>query len=130
MVRVALDTPLRRLFDYLPARDATFDPQPGARVRVPFGRQRLIGVVHSWAESSDVPREKLKPLLDIIDADPVIEQFYQGLMRCYTVLERRSEALSAYQRLKRMLSISLGVAPSAQTERLYQTLKKQAVSQP
>jgi DNA-binding SARP family transcriptional activator len=62
-----------------------------------------------------------------LDADPVIEQFYQGLMRCYTALERRSEALSAYQRLKRMLSISLGVAPSAQTERLYQTLKKQAV---
>ena len=73
MVRVALDTPLRRLFDYLPARDATFDPQPGARVRVPFGRQRLIGVVHSWAESSDVPREKLKPLLEIIDAEPVID---------------------------------------------------------
>jgi len=73
MVRVALDTPLRRLFDYLPARDATFDPQPGARVRVPFGRQRLIGVVHSWAASSEVPREKLKPLLEIIDADPVID---------------------------------------------------------
>jgi hypothetical protein len=29
--------------------------------------------------------------------------------------------------LKRMLSISLGVAPSVQTERLYQALKKQAV---
>jgi LuxR family transcriptional regulator, maltose regulon positive regulatory protein len=43
------------------------------------------------------------------------------------MLERRSEALSAYQRLKRMLSISLGVQPSAQTERLYQSLKKQAV---
>ena len=73
MVRVALDTPLRRLFDYLPARDATFDPQPGARVRVPFGRQRLVGVVHSWAASSDVPREKLKPLLEILDAEPVID---------------------------------------------------------
>ena len=58
IVRVALDTPLRRLFDYLPA--ATHLPPPGARVRVPFGRQRLIGVVHSWAESSEVPREKLK----------------------------------------------------------------------
>jgi len=45
----------------------------------------------------------------------------------YTALERRSEALSAYQRLKRMLSISLGVQPSAQTKRLYQNLKKQAV---
>ena len=49
------------------------EPQPGARVRVPFGRQRLIGVVHSWADSSEVPREKLKPLLEVIDDAPVID---------------------------------------------------------
>jgi primosomal protein N' (replication factor Y) len=73
VVRVALDTPLRRLFDYLPAREPGPQPQPGARVRVPFGRQRLIGVVHSWADASEVPAEKLKPLLEVIDAEPVID---------------------------------------------------------
>ncbi|HET9472420.1 MAG TPA: DEAD/DEAH box helicase family protein, partial [Steroidobacteraceae bacterium] len=71
IVRVALDTPLRRLFDYLPGEGES--PQPGARVRVPFGRQRLIGVVHSWADASEVPREKLKPLLAVIDDTPVID---------------------------------------------------------
>jgi primosomal protein N' (replication factor Y) (superfamily II helicase) len=80
IVRVALDTPLRRLFDYLPARDATFAPRPGARVRVPFGRQQLIGVVHSLADSSELPLEKLKPLLEVIDEQPVIDDSVFGLL--------------------------------------------------
>ena len=73
VLRVALDTPLRRLFDYLPARDSTANVEPGMRVRVPFGRQRLVGVVHSVASTSDLPKEKLKPLLEVIDAEPVID---------------------------------------------------------
>jgi primosomal protein N' (replication factor Y) len=72
VVRVALDTPLRRLFDYLPGQ-VDPSPLPGARVRVPFGRQRLVGVVHSWAESSELPKEKLKALLEAIDVEPVID---------------------------------------------------------
>jgi len=72
-VRVALDTPLRRLFDYLPARDGVPAPQPGVRVRVPFGRQRLVGVVHSLADQSQIAPEKLKPLLEVIDAEPVVD---------------------------------------------------------
>jgi DNA-binding SARP family transcriptional activator len=98
-------------------------------------RERLRGrFIHAVAEAgkqledANRPDAAIECYLRGLDADPVIEQFYQGLMRCYTALERRSEALSAYQRLKRMLSISLGVQPSAQTERLYQSLKKQAVS--
>jgi primosomal protein N' (replication factor Y) len=73
ILRVALDTPLRRLFDYLPNTSARFVPQPGARVRVPFGRQRLVGVIHSFAAKSELPREKLKPLLEVIDAEPVLD---------------------------------------------------------
>ena len=45
ILRIALDTPLRRLFDYLPPRDSQTMPKIGARVRVPFGRQRLVGIV-------------------------------------------------------------------------------------
>jgi primosomal protein N' (replication factor Y) (superfamily II helicase) len=73
--RVALDTPLRRLFDYLP-------PPPtagaalavaGARVRVPFGRQRLIGVIMETSESSDLPPSRLKPILEVLDPAPVLD---------------------------------------------------------
>ena len=81
IVRVALNTPLRRLFDYLPAPDADRDPQPGVRVRVPFGRQRLIGVVESCVATSEVPREKLKAVLEVIDDEPVIDASVMELVR-------------------------------------------------
>jgi LuxR family maltose regulon positive regulatory protein len=58
-----------------------------------------------------------------LDADPIIEPFYQGLMRCYAQLDRKSEAMAAYRRLKQMLSISLALKPSAGTEKLYQSLR-------
>jgi ATP/maltotriose-dependent transcriptional regulator MalT/DNA-binding SARP family transcriptional activator len=58
-----------------------------------------------------------------LEADAVVEPFYQGLMRCYQRLERCSEAISAYRRLKQVLSVTLGLAPSAATERIYQTLR-------
>ena len=44
VLRIALDMPLRRLFDYLPRADAGAS-QVGQRVRVPFGRQSLVGLV-------------------------------------------------------------------------------------
>ena len=53
-----------------------------------------------------------------IDCDPVIESFYQGLMRCYANTGRRAEAVAAYLRLKHMLSVALSLKPSAATEAL------------
>jgi len=79
-LRVALDTPLRRLFDYLPPRDSAQHAQPGVRVRVPFGRQHLVGVVQSLATHSDVPVEKLKATLEVIDATPVIDSQVMELL--------------------------------------------------
>jgi primosomal protein N' (replication factor Y) len=75
VLRVALDTPLRRLFDYLPPAPAGGAPLPavGARVRVPFGRQRLVGLVLATADSSEVPPGKLKPILEVLDARPVLD---------------------------------------------------------
>ena len=46
IVRVALDVPLHRFFDYLaPAGEVLTVADIGVRVRVPFGRQAKIGVV-------------------------------------------------------------------------------------
>jgi primosomal protein N' (replication factor Y) len=73
ILRVALDTPLRRLFDYLPGPDGSSHVEPGMRVRVPFGRQRLIGVVRSLAATSELPAEKLKAVLEVVDDTPVID---------------------------------------------------------
>ena len=48
-------------------------PKIGARVRVPFGRQRLVGIVIAHAESSELPREKLKAVLELLDDAPVLD---------------------------------------------------------
>ncbi len=57
-----------------------------------------------------------------IDADPIVESFYQGLMRCYEKMDKRSEAFSTYRRLKRTLSVLLGVPPAETTQNLFQQM--------
>src|SRR5262245_7353820 len=80
ILRVALDVPLRRLFDYLPPR-ATVLVEPGMRVRVPFGRQKLVGVVVEEAHESELPVEKLKPVLEVIDAEPLLDPAALSLLK-------------------------------------------------
>ena len=81
--RVALDTPLKRLFDYLPPASTLFEApiEPGMRVRVPFGRQKLVGIVMEAAESSDLPVERLKPILEVLDPRPVLDTAALELLR-------------------------------------------------
>jgi primosomal protein N' (replication factor Y) len=84
ILKIALDTPLRRVFDYLPPATLLHEaatPQPGVRVRVPFGRQRLIGVLVGVSTDSSVPRQKLKSALEILDEQPVYDSVTFELLR-------------------------------------------------
>lgn len=68
ILRLALPSPLRRLFDYrLPAGIAREALQPGMRLRVPFGRREMIGVLVEVTDHSDVPADKLKPAIALLD---------------------------------------------------------------
>jgi len=58
-----------------------------------------------------------------IDADSLIESFYQGLMRCLERLDRKAEAASIFRRLRQTLSVTLGVQPSAASQRLFESLR-------
>ena len=78
--RIALDVPLRRLFDYR-VPEGTTAPAPGSRVRVPFGRRSLIGVAIEHATDSAVPAARLKPIGAILDAVPVLESQVLELVR-------------------------------------------------
>lgn len=71
LVRVALPVPLYHCFDYLSATDTT--PMLGVRVSVPFGRQTLIGMVVEHPTQSDVPKDKLKSILTVIDETPIVD---------------------------------------------------------
>jgi primosomal protein N' (replication factor Y) (superfamily II helicase) len=84
ILRVALDAPLRQVFDYrLPgacAERAAPAPRPGVRVEVPFGRRRLIGILVSVAPASEVPEDKLREALAILDTEPVFDAVTFGLL--------------------------------------------------
>jgi primosomal protein N' (replication factor Y) len=75
--QIALDTPLRRVFDYLPAAPhggpGAPSPPPGVRVRVPFGRRRLIGILVGTRETSTLRREQLKRADAVLDEIPVFD---------------------------------------------------------
>jgi primosomal protein N' (replication factor Y) (superfamily II helicase) len=78
-LQVVFDTPLRRSFDYLePASGAV--PRPGERVRVSLGRRRAVGVVVAQAEQSALPRARLKPVVETIDARPLWDETTFGLL--------------------------------------------------
>ncbi|MFY1666278.1 primosomal protein N' [Pseudomonas sp. Pseu.R1] len=70
ILRLALPSPLRRLFDYrAPAGVAQDSLQPGMRLRVPFGRREMIGVLVEITDHSEVPADKLKPAIALLDAE-------------------------------------------------------------
>ena len=70
---VAVPVPLRQTFDFL-APVTSINLQPRLRVRVPFGKRNLIGVIVEVKSTSDYPISKLKSATEIIDNEPVIDQ--------------------------------------------------------
>jgi primosomal protein N' (replication factor Y) len=86
ILQIALDTPLRRVFDYRPpAAYAEPDPRPpprlGVRVRVPFGRRQLIGILVGIETQSAVAAVKLKSALEILDEAPIVDPVTFELLR-------------------------------------------------
>ncbi len=71
LLRVAVNVPLSREFDYLPPRDGAM-PEPGCRVLVPFGRRQQVGVVLGHGSESSLPAGKLRRCDAVIDASPIL----------------------------------------------------------
>jgi len=77
IIRVAVPSPLRRLFDYLaPANidknQAEQELQPGCRVLVPFGRRQVTGLIIETSQQTEFDLNKLKPIDQLIDAEPLL----------------------------------------------------------
>ncbi|MFZ9904264.1 MAG: primosomal protein N' [Steroidobacteraceae bacterium] len=80
ILRVALDTPLRRTFDYL--RDENSPAAvAGQRVRVPFGRREKIGFIVSIETHSELEKSKLKQISSYIDDQPTLDASLLCLLR-------------------------------------------------
>jgi primosomal protein N' (replication factor Y) len=70
IVRIAIDVPLPRLFDYL-APDSV-ESDIGRRVTVPFGSGSRTGVIVELAMTSEQPVDKLKAVTEILRDMPAL----------------------------------------------------------
>ncbi|NND80983.1 MAG: primosomal protein N' [Gammaproteobacteria bacterium] len=85
MLEVAVPVPLRRTFDFLLMADGDMSaievPAVGTRVLVPFGGRKLVGLIVAIKEYSDLPRNKLKPVFETLDTEPVFDAHLLQLIR-------------------------------------------------
>ncbi len=72
ILRVAVPSPLAQSFDYLAPSSNQAALLPGIRVRVPFGRRELIGVVLEVVNESAISRAKLRAVLELIDTQAIL----------------------------------------------------------
>lgn len=81
-VKVALGgMPIDELFDYsLPKelRDKCF---VGSRVLAPFSKRTLIGYVISLSNNTKVAKEKIRPILKLIDSRPILSRQFLKLSK-------------------------------------------------
>jgi DNA-binding SARP family transcriptional activator len=68
-----------------------------------------------WASAIDVYRRGL-------ETDNLAEPFYRGLMRALAATGDHADALNTFRRCRELLSIVLGMKPSAETDRLYREI--------
>ena len=100
-----------------PLLGAAEDPwlaQPRDTLRARFVRALLqlgeaLEAAGAWPAAIDVYRRGL-------EADNLAEPFYRGLMRSLAATGHHADALGAYRRCRELLSVVLGLKPSAETE--------------
>lgn len=78
--RVAVPSPLRRSFDYLPPANSSVTLENGLRVLVSFGRRDVVGIVTGHVEGSDYPESKLKNITAVLDEAPLIPSSIQKIL--------------------------------------------------
>ena len=74
ILKVALDVPLYKLFDYQQNKKNSTKPSIGSRVLVPFGKQKKVGVIIDIVNRSSVAKSKLKECISILDENPIFEK--------------------------------------------------------
>src|ERR1700733_9803599 len=72
ILRVAVPSPLRYALDYLPPEENKQTLLPGMRVRVPFQRRFVLGIIIAVTDHSELSSERLRRIDEIIDIEPIL----------------------------------------------------------
>ncbi len=70
-LKVAVPVPARTVFDYFASPGGPV-PAPGCRVRVPFGRRQLVGLVLEQGSVSDISESRLREVIETLDPEPLM----------------------------------------------------------
>lgn len=82
ILHIAVPTPLRRRFDYLPPEGCDLASlKPGIRLKIPFGRQKVVGVLLATGQTSEISPKRLRRVLEILDTEPVLPPDVLGLLQ-------------------------------------------------
>src|SRR5262249_50242629 len=110
ILRLALPTPLRRLFDYKAPQSIDYTKLvPGVRVKVTFQARELIGILFEVCDTSQVPAAKLREASAILDEKPIFTDEIYKLCQwaCdyyhYALGEVLASALPVYLRKGKMV---------------------------
>ena len=68
------------LLDYLAPREGPL-PLAGVRVSVPLSKGKRTGIVLERLDGSEVPAERLRPVLDVLDAEPLWDPATLAVLR-------------------------------------------------
>ncbi len=140
VLRLALPAPVWGLFDYLPPEGV--DPaclEPGRRLLVPFGRGRRCGLLVERAETSEIPPQRLRRALRLLDDAPLFDSGHLAFLRWAAAYYHHPEGELLFSalpaRLRRGLAPLPGprrcclVEPSAASgERLARAPRQQALA--
>jgi len=84
IIHVAVPVPLYKFFDYLPPINTNSEIknlEPGTRVRVPFGKREVVGIVITVDQVLQAGNHALKPVLEILEDTPVFSPLLLKLAR-------------------------------------------------
>lgn len=82
ILRLAIPSPLRREFDYLPPEKVSLSSlTPGVRLLVPFGNRQVTAILLQLVDSTDIEQAKLRRADQLIDDLPVVAEPMMRLCR-------------------------------------------------
>jgi len=89
VLSIAINVPLRRVFEYRLAADYPITPRPGQRVTVPFGSQSKTGIIVAIEAieqyQGDLSIDKMKFVSSILDENSL---FGESVLRLYQWMEK------------------------------------------
>jgi pentatricopeptide repeat protein len=93
-----------------------------ARDRLRSKFLRVLRALGGYWEANESWEQAQSLYERVLEIDDVAEEVYRRLMSCYARSGQLAEALRVYRRCRQMLSLVLGIAPSAETEALRRSI--------